>query len=225
MARKINLIIIHCSATTSVMDVGRTWIDIEHKKKGWSGIGYHHVIRRDGRVEAGRPESQVGAHAEGYNKNSIGVCMVGGVERVGGKLIARDNFTPAQWDALRDLIGRLHAEYPEAKIIGHRDVNRGKECPSFSVRDWLNRENLLADGIAWNSGVVHNKPAMKRPTVQGATLISSSLIGDQLTQASYQVQSLTDYSSIAKWLFLALAVAGIGLTLYGAFKRGAERQV
>ena len=170
MSRKINLIVVHCSATTSVQDIGRADIDRWHREKGWDGIGYHFVVRRDGFVEMGRSVERVGAHAEGYNKASIGVCMVGGVERVGGKLLARDNFTPAQWDALRDLIGRLHAEYPEAKIIGHRDVNRGKECPSFSVRDWLQRENLLSDGIAWGSGVVHNKPLAKRPTVQGTAM-------------------------------------------------------
>ena len=225
MARKINLIIVHCSATTSTQDIGRADIDRWHREKGWDGIGYHHVIRRDGRVEAGRSEARVGAHAEGYNKNSIGVCMVGGVERVGGKLIARDNFTPAQWDALRDLIGRLHAEYPEAKIIGHRDVNRGKECPSFSVRDWLNRENLLADGIAWNSGVVHNKPAMKRPTVQGTAMSFVGGTGAALTDAAGQVQMVADYSQTLRIVFVVLMLAGIGLTLYGAFKRGSERQV
>lgn len=140
--RKITKLIIHCAATPSTVDVGvaeiRRWhTDPPPKGRGWADIGYHFVIRRDGRVENGRPVSQIGAHAKGHNANSIGICMVGGVEKIGGKLVAKNNFTFEQWRALETLIRKLLKDYPGVGIIGHRDVERGKECPSFSVRDWL----------------------------------------------------------------------------------------
>ena len=81
--RKVNLLVIHCAATKPNMDIGRDEIDSWHKARGWSGIGYHYVIRRDGRIESGRPVEQAGAHASGYNANSIGICLVGGINHNG----------------------------------------------------------------------------------------------------------------------------------------------
>src|SRR5690606_114532 len=78
--RFINLLVIHCAATTPLMDIGAKEIDVWHKQRGWSKIGYHFVIRRNGVIEKGRDISEVGAHVEGYNKNSIGICMVGGID-------------------------------------------------------------------------------------------------------------------------------------------------
>ena len=213
MARKITHIVLHCSATTGTMDVGRDWIDQEHRKRGWSGIGYHWVIRRNGKIEAGRPESAVGAHVEGHNSKSIGVCMIGGVEKLGGKLVARDNFTAAQWATLERLVRELHGRYPDAKIVGHRDLNRGKECPSFSVRDWLRRVGLV--DIAWNSGVDKPKSLAKQPTAQGAALTSTGIAGSALTDAGNQIMVISEFSTVLRVLFVVLIVGGIGLTLWG----------
>lgn len=118
-----------------------------HRKQGWRCIGYHYVIRRDGRVELGRPENEPGAHVQGYNSRSLGICMVGGVKPDGRT--AETNFTDEQYDALADLLDRLRVKYPEAEIVGHRDLSPDlngdgkitknewlKECPTFDVRAW-----------------------------------------------------------------------------------------
>jgi N-acetylmuramoyl-L-alanine amidase len=135
--RPITTIIIHCSATPPDMDVGVKEIDQWHRQRGFNKIGYHFVIRRNGKTETGRTLNEVGAHAKGHNAKSIGICLVGGCRREGGKLLAENNFTPEQFTELESLLNELLASYPGVKIIGHRDVERGKECPSFSVRDWL----------------------------------------------------------------------------------------
>ena len=71
--RKIDLIIIHCSATREGQDIGRDEIDKMHRQRGWREIGYHHVVRIDGTIEEGRDEDKIGAHTKGHNKHSIGV--------------------------------------------------------------------------------------------------------------------------------------------------------
>ena len=126
----IKLIVVHCAATPPDMDIGANEIRKWHTDKGWSDIGYHYVIRRSGDVETGRPESVKGAHTYGYNTNSLGVCMVGGVNAK-GKPDA--NFTANQYAALERTLHSLTAKYPDAKVAGHRDFDSGKACPSFDV--------------------------------------------------------------------------------------------
>lgn len=148
--REITKIIIHCSATPPDMDVGvaeiRRWhADPPPKGNGWNDIGYHFVIRRDGQFERGRPVEIQGAHcaAQNGNKASIGICMVGGVRRglhpKTGKpaLLVENNFTHSQWLTLEQQLELLQIRFPKIDtILGHRDLDPGKECPSFSVRDW-----------------------------------------------------------------------------------------
>lgn len=134
--RKItDTIIIHCSATRPSQDIGANTIDGWHRQKGYLCIGYHYVIRRNGQVEHGRPLADIGAHAQGHNATSVGICLVGGVtEKNVNK--AEGNFTPEQMGSLRALVTLLKQDYPEAAIIGHRDVNPKKACPSFDAKAW-----------------------------------------------------------------------------------------
>lgn len=134
--RDIDTFIIHCAATKADMDIGATEIDQWHQERGWDGIGYHYVIRRNGRVERGRRLDKVGAHAKGHNTGSIGICMVGGIDDSGE---AEDNFTTFQWGSLQAIVTGLAGQFPQAKIIGHYEVNPDKACPSFDVAAWLAR--------------------------------------------------------------------------------------
>ena len=132
MRKRTKYIIIHCSATPPTLNIGKEEIDKWHRQRGWFGIGYHFVIRRNGAVEIGRPAMEVGAHAQGYNAVSVGVCLIGGVDSSGH---AQNNFTLQQWESLLHLLKRLKARFPEAKIIGHNEVSN-KACPSFDVQEW-----------------------------------------------------------------------------------------
>lgn len=147
MRRRDDFIVIHCSATGPTSDIGADEIDQWHKAKGWSGIGYHAVIRRDGEIEFGRHFDEVGAHVQGQNARSVGICMVGGVDAEGN---AENNFTEDQFESLDLLVAMLRRAYPTAEVLGHRDLSPDldgdgiieknewlKECPSFSVKEWL----------------------------------------------------------------------------------------
>lgn len=147
--RPINLIIIHASATPVDMDIGAAeikhlhtappstmvkWGKDEVPGKGWSDGGYHSVIKRNGRVENGRPIERAGAHARGYNAHSFGICLIGGVNEDGKPEF---NFTRYQIDALSRLVDVLRNEYRDADVLGHRDLpGVVKACPCFNVRAW-----------------------------------------------------------------------------------------
>lgn len=122
---QIYKIVVHCADTPADMDIGVDEIDEWHRDRGWSGCGYHYVIRRDGELEYGRPEGVQGAHVRGHNRNSLGICLVGGQ---GGF-----NFTLNQIDALFSLFSQLSAKYPDAEWFGHRDLDTGKTCPNFDL--------------------------------------------------------------------------------------------
>ena len=130
--RIIKEIIVHCTATQEGKDFTVADIDKWHKARGFSGIGYHYVIYRDGSVHDGRDVNLVGAHCVGHNANSIGVCYVGGCAN-DGKLTPKDTRTNAQKTALEILLRKLRTLYPNAKIYGHRDF-ANKACPSFDAK-------------------------------------------------------------------------------------------
>lgn len=137
--RKIDMLIVHCSATKPGMDVGAKEIREWHVKgNGWQDIGYHFVIRRSGVVEDGRPVEKAGAHVAGRNASSIGICLVGGIDDAGKP---EANFTPEQWKALPRLLRVLRTRYPQATIHGHNEF-AAKACPSFDVQEWRKREGL-----------------------------------------------------------------------------------
>ncbi len=128
--RRINEIIVHCSATPKGRDFTVADITNWHKQRGFKTIGYHYVVYRDGSVHVGRPVEQVGAHCVGHNANSIGVCYIGGLAADGKT--PEDTRTIAQKDALVLLLNKLKRDFPLATIHGHRDFAQ-KACPSFDA--------------------------------------------------------------------------------------------
>lgn len=139
---RTDYIVVHCAATPPTMDIGRAEIDRWHRQLGWLMIGYHFVIRRDGTIEKGRDEAVPGSHVAGYNANSVGICLVGGVDAKGKP---QQNYTPQQYAALTKLLRELKGRYPDAVVQGHRDFPKvAKACPCFDVRKWIN-ENKVFD--------------------------------------------------------------------------------
>ncbi len=89
-------------------------------------IGYHFVIYTNGAIASGRGLDEVGAHAQGFNRRSVGICLVG-----------TDAFTPAQWASLTALLASLQKRYPGARVAGHRQLPEvHKDCPGFDVAAW-----------------------------------------------------------------------------------------
>lgn len=149
---KIDAIVIHCSATRAGQDVRAADIDKWHKERGFAMIGYNYIVDLDGTVEVGRPLTRPGAHCNipghsgvSYNKHSIGICYIGGLDADGN---AADTRTPEQKQALAELVYKLMDEHPGiVEVIGHRDASPDlngdgeitrnewiKQCPCFDVK-------------------------------------------------------------------------------------------
>lgn len=130
---KTNMIVVHCSATQPSKSIDWRTIDAMHRQRGWLVIGYHYVITTNGTIQEGRPVDSIGAHAVGHNSNSIGICLIGGINKSGKSV---NNFTPEQFKALKELVDYLKTKYPSIKsVVGHRDLpNVKKDCPCFDVK-------------------------------------------------------------------------------------------
>lgn len=149
--RSINKIIIHCSNSPEGRNDKAEDIRKWHKQRGFSDIGYHFIIDLDGTIELGRPICQAGAHCTGHNRDSIGICYIGGAywrdgvnakgKPIKGKddktvLIPKDTRTLAQRLALQELVRQLVSHYPFATVHGHREF-ANKACPCFDVQAWF----------------------------------------------------------------------------------------
>lgn len=127
--RKVNLIALHCSDSPrpehDSISVIRSW----HLEKGWRDVGYHFFIRKDGVVEKGRDENEIGSHIYGHNRFSIGVCL-------SGRTFV--DFHSPQFIAARELVLQLIDKYKltKADVKLHRDFDPKKSCPNFSLKDF-----------------------------------------------------------------------------------------
>lgn len=133
--RTITELIVHCSATPEGVDYTVDDIRRWHRQQGWSDIGYHYVVYRNGLIIDGRDVDLIGAHClkGGHNTHSIGICYIGGVDKDDVKK-SKDTRTHEQRAALKAILIDLKRLYPNAKIYGHRDFDKGKDCPSFDAR-------------------------------------------------------------------------------------------
>lgn len=133
--RRITHAVVHCAATRPSLDVGAAEIRDWHVRgNGWSDIGYHWVIRRNGLIEPGRDEGTAGAHVAGHNARTIGICLVGGLNQAGSPA---PEYSAGQLTALTGLLKRIELIYPGVQILGHRDFpGVAKACPSFDVAYW-----------------------------------------------------------------------------------------
>lgn len=135
---QIKKIVVHVSDSDDSIDVGFREIDEWHRQRGWmsdSGIscGYHYVIRRDGRIEKGRPDHERGAHVKGHNTGSLGICWVG-----------RNKIGPKQAESLKKLLRTLLNRHglESLDIYGHFELDPKKTCPNLDM-DWLRAEVLF----------------------------------------------------------------------------------
>ena len=148
--RKITEIIVHCSATPDGKDYTVDDIRRWHKQRGYSDVGYHYIVYRNGILAQGRDVNTIGAHASGHNAHSIGICYIGGMSADNTR--PEDTRTLRQKGRLLSLLVDLRKLYPNARIIGHRDLSEDKNgdgiiessewmkaCPSFDAKSEYHR--------------------------------------------------------------------------------------
>lgn len=130
---------LHCTATqpnATVEAIQNYW----RNSLGWKSPGYHYIISANGGVKQLADESQVTNGVAGYNSVSVHVSYIGGIDKSGNP---SDTRTPEQLKAMKALVKKLKAKYPQAIIQGHRDFPKvAKACPSFDVKTWLLKEGI-----------------------------------------------------------------------------------
>ena len=128
----VRYLILHCSATRCDKDYTAEQLLRDHKTRGFRTVGYHFYIRRDGTITQHRKLLEVGAHCRPWNRCSIGICYEGGLDDEGRPA---DTLTRAQYDAMWNLLRKLKITFPQAKIVGHRDLpgTTPKACPCFDA--------------------------------------------------------------------------------------------
>lgn len=147
--KETRAIVVHCSATRPDQDIGVAEIREWHLAKGWADVGYAFVVRRNGLIEVGRDMEAVGAHVAGRNADTIGICLVGGLDAQ-GRPVVRAQYTEAQLESARVLINFLQRVYPSAVVVGHRELSPDRDgdgkiqpwewvktCPGISMGDLL----------------------------------------------------------------------------------------
>lgn len=143
--RKINLIVLHCSATRVDRDYAPEQLDRDHKARGFQSAGYNYYIRKSGEIVPMRPLERVPAHVSGFNKNSIGICYEGGLDADGRPA---DTRTDAQRESIVHLLLDLVSDFPDSRICGHRDLSPDRDgdgkitsdewiklCPCFNAEE------------------------------------------------------------------------------------------
>ena len=141
MERNIQYIVVHCTASPQHWGVAE--LNRVFKQRGFKRPGYHYVVTKDGVVNPMESEERYSNGVKGFNMVTINVAYVGGIDSTGKGV---DNRTPEQKEALKELLKKLKAKYPKAKIQGHRDFSedkngngiidpweRIKECPCFDA--------------------------------------------------------------------------------------------
>lgn len=146
-------IILHCSASNFG---NAALIEKWHLQRGWKGIGYHYVILNgwlasgvynahfNGHIETGRPldhdpfiaESEIGAHVKGFNKNSVGVCLIG----------QSGEFTDEQMNAALKCVHMLEKQYEAINIFQHSDFDTKKpHCAGIDIGQFKKNYDLYKD--------------------------------------------------------------------------------
>ena len=129
--RTVTLIIIHCSATPQGVDLSFEDCRREHiRHRGFSDIGYHFYVTRNGKSHCGRPLEKIGAHCKNHNRHSIGICYEGGLDIRG---TPADTRTLLQKASLTALLRELKRIFPKILVVGHHDLNPMKACPCFNA--------------------------------------------------------------------------------------------
>jgi N-acetylmuramoyl-L-alanine amidase len=211
--RQITEAIVHCTATRPEWWASRTTSQKVREirrwhveDRGWSDIGYHYLIDRNGTVAEGRPIERDGAHVRGHNRGTIGISLFGGHGSNENDAF-EDHFTPEQDAALRKLLAQLQDRYGFTKVSGHNEY-AAKACPGFRVNRWLAKKSPA--------------PAASRELVGGTVAsvgVSGNVALEAVQSAATDIQGLLPYAESLKWVFVALTLAGVAFGLYARIDR------
>lgn len=195
--RPITEVVVHW--TGNYIDQGNIGSEDIHKwhtEDGFTGCGYHYIIKRNGDLQRGRPLNQVGAHASvnGHDENSIGIALVGGFNCASGtrnpyKYLSSESIQPEQWKTLKEFLRGFFTVHPGGQVWGHRDTDPDQIDPGIDMRDYIlqnfKRKNTKSSGtkaplLSTGSNSAVSK-AQEISKINNKPLASGEYISDQYT--------------------------------------------
>ena len=156
-SRDITEFVVHWTETFKNQNLTAEDIHEWHLDKGYSGIGYHYIIQRDGKLQRGRPLNLIGDHAPEFNHNqfSIGIAFVGGfncstLTKNPDRFLSSESFTRSQWTTFTMFCESFYTVFPAGQAWGHSDVSNLNTDPGFDVTKFVkqkfNKENIVLRG-------------------------------------------------------------------------------
>ena len=148
-SRKIHRVFIHCSASDHPHHDNIETIKSWHLERGFTDVGYHFFIQKDGTLEYGRDSEKTPAAQKGHNLNTLAICMHG---------LKEEKFTTAQFDTLRKLAQQIEHNYDNISFHGHCEVSK-KACPVFNYKKVLDLD--IYGSLNKNVNVLENLKSKK----------------------------------------------------------------
>lgn len=176
-----HIVLHHAAAKTcTAADIDR-W----HKDNGWSGIGYHYFIRKDGSIYRGRPEDTQGAHVLHHNADTIGICAEGDYDK-------EQTMPQAQYSAILSLIADIRTRYPDTDIVGHREIGSsdcpGRYYPLQSIKDDAERGDIdmtTAETLQQQITALQQQTAAQTEIIQALRSIVETMQGETTGRMIY----------------------------------------
>lgn len=171
--REITELILHASETFTNQNIGSEELHVEHIAAGEDGLKYHLVIRRDGKLQRGRPFDKIGETngTNGHGPNAIDVCLVGGLNCSSGcddplSYRSAQSFTREQMTTFETVCEAFYRRYHGGQVFGHREIQPLVEDPYFDVTDYVETvfrkkivyEDLIEDQVMKSSELITKKP-------------------------------------------------------------------
>lgn len=160
-------------------------VDQWHKDNDWSGIGYHYFVRKDGTIYRGRPENKMGAHVSGMNNRSLGICAEGNYD-------IETTMPTAQYNAIVELISDIKTRYPNAKVVGHREIGSsdcpGRYYPLQSIKDDAERGDIdmtTAETLQQQITALQQQTAAQTEIIQALRSIVETMQGETTGRMIY----------------------------------------
>lgn len=160
-------------------------VDQWHKDNDWSGIGYHYFVRKNGTIYRGRPENKMGAHVSGMNNCSLGICAEGNYD-------IETTMPTAQYNAIVELIADIKTRYPNAKVVGHREIGSsdcpGRYYPLQSIKDDAERGDIdmtTAETLQQQITALQQQTAAQTEIIQALRSIVETMQGETTGRMIY----------------------------------------
>ena len=171
--RRISEVVVHASETYTNANIGAEELHVAQSEDGLDGIQYHYVIRRDGRLQRGRPpnESSTASAINGHEKRCIDIVLIGGINAPSGTenpadYLSSTSFTIAQMATLEAFLQAFYRRYPGGQVFGHNEIFGEVEDPYFNVTNYVEtlfRKKSVYDDLLSDTAIELDELVTKRP--------------------------------------------------------------